>query len=466
MRPSRRSSSIDRQVSATPSELLITSQVLLLVGVSSWGFGGLLSWGSGVIAGLTLLAIPVLLARRQEGGVIRKRAFIPVALWVGFVILALLNPSHVIGELGWQPLANWKPWLPTTPDTARTEAAALPWLAALLLGGVLTACPPSRRHTRLIWSAIALNGFVLAVVGAGFQFMGATRLLGFMDGPASYFFATFFYKNHWAAYGALCAGAGLALALDAAPCALRGDPRARGSMLLYGSMALLTLVTLPLPGSRSGVLLASCLLLGVFATVVRLLIRDAKKTGRSPWKPLAVMTVFGLSIVGYGALAYAKTAETDFARTKLQIESAKKPEDIETRILLSRDTWHMAKERPWFGWGPGSFEIVFPIFQGDYLRDADGRITGHFEHAHDDWLEQLAETGSAGLLIILAPLVLTGVSGWRRGGLASRWALAACGLLLFYSFIDLPFHNPAVLVLLTVLWTTAGRLGESRKSGV
>ena len=408
------------------------------------------------------MALPILLARKQEGGAIRKRAFIPVALWVAFIIIALLNPSHVIGEQGWQPLASWKPWLPTTPDTARTETAALPWFAALMLGGMLMACQPSRRHTRLIWSAIALNGFVLAAVGAGFHFIGATKLLGILPAPESYFFATFFYKNHWAAYGALCASAGLALALEAWPHMLRGLPRARGRVFFYGSTALLTLVTLPLPGSRSGLLLAVCLLLGASVAALWILVRESGKSIRIRWQPLMAVFVIGLAIVGYGILAYGKTGTQDFARTQRQIEDAKKIEDVEMRLLLSRDTWHMAKQRPWFGWGSGSFEIVFPVFQGDYLRDADGRTTARFQEAHNDWLQQMAETGLTGLLILLVPLVITGFSAWHRGGLAARWALGACGLLLLYALIDFPLHNLAVLILLTVLWTTAGRLGESR----
>ena len=460
MRLHRRPSPLPFNIPASPSALLLTAQVLLLVGLSSWGFGGSFPWGPGLIAGLTLLALPILLARKQEGGAIRKRAFIPVALWAAFIVIALLNPSHVIGEQGWQPLASWKPWLPTTPDTARTETAALPWFAALLLGGMLIGCPPSRRHTWVIWSAIALNGFALAVVGAGFHFIGATKLLGVVDGPESYFFATFFYKNHWAAYGALCAGAGLALALDAWPHALQGSPRARGRVFLYGSTALLTLITLPLPGSRSGLLLAVCLLWGAFATAFAVFAREAGKTSRIRRKPVAIIVVIGLAIVGYGILAYGKTGAQDFARTQRQLESAKKLEDVEMRVVLSRDTWRMAEQRPWFGWGPGSYEIVFPLFQGDYLRDADGRPTARFQEAHNDWLQQLAETGLIGSLILFAPLAITGFSGWRRGGLPARWGLCAGCLLLVYALIDFPLHNLAVLILLTVLWTTAGRLGE------
>ena len=466
MPPPRQSPAYDHPCPSSPSEVLLIVQVLLIVGLSSWGFGGSLSWGPGVAAGLALLAIPILIARYQEGFPIGKLPFVPAALWTAFVIIAVFNPSHVIGELGWQPLANWKPWLPTTPDPSQTVTAALPWLSALVLGGILTACPPTRKHTRLIWSAIALNGFALAVIGAGFHFADATKLLGFMDAPASYFFATFFYKNHWAAYGALCASAGLALALEALPGALRGKPRAGGRVLLFISTALLTLITLPLPGSRSGVLLACCLLVGALGVGFRLFMCETHKTLRIHWPSLIAMILLGLSILAYGVLAYAKTAKVDFARTKHQIDSANRLEDVETRILLSRDTWHMAMQQPWFGWGPGSFEIVFPVFQGDYMRNANGLPSSRVKEAHNDWLQQFAETGVIGLCIFLPPLVITGMSGWRRAGPAARWALGAGCLLLLYALIDFPLHNPAVLIVLTILWTTAGRLGETKDRGI
>src|SRR5205814_9499291 len=64
-----------------------------------------------------------------------------------------------------------------------------------------------------------------------------------------------------------------------------------------------------------------------------------------------------------------------------------------SRLTIARDTLRMATDRPWLGWGLGTFSAVYPQYRSfpiDLLVD----------HAHNDYVEMLAETGLLGACII------------------------------------------------------------------
>lgn len=430
-----------------------------LVIFSSWALGGVVGWAQEWMLILALASLPLVGMRYHETRRLELYPFLPGLLWVIHVTIAVLNPSHAsLPAGGWAERAGWIRWLPTTVDIDRTLADARVWLMALLIGGAATALLRSPRAARLLWGACALNGFALATVGACLHFAGAEQMLGAIDVPErTYFFATFFYKNHWASYGALTAAAALTLALRAWPEALAGNPRARGQAALFGAAGLLTAVTLPLPGSRAGALLAVALaggfLIGLGAGWWR-----SRAAHRRPWLALPMTALAAACILAYGAWAYAPRAKVDLARTQQQLERHFDGEALDVRAHLSRDTWAMSAQRPWFGWGPGSFEVVFPLFHGAYLRGPDGRPQVRVEFAHNDWLQLLAETGRLGALIFLVPLCLAAWRGWRRGGMTARAGLAGCGLIALHGWIDFPFHAPAVPALWALMLATAPRL--------
>jgi O-antigen ligase len=448
----------------SPADRLVGTQCPLLLVFSSWAFGGRVPWAPPWILLLAAAGLPAVLLRRREGIRARLLGFLPLACWLGLLGAALLNPSHVHSDgRAWFPRAAWIPWLPTTADRPATLWASIPWIAALVQAGVLVSVRPQRRVVRWIWGTAAMNGFALAAIGAAFHFAQADKLLGFEDAPEpDYFFATFFYKSHWAAYGALSAFAGTALALRSWPGLIRGNPNAKGRFCLFGAASLLTAMTLALPRSRAGAVLAVLLVIGFLATLLVTLLRSTQVVGRARLLLAAVVAAAALASVGYGVKLDADRGRADFLRTKQQIASAENGGAIDLRVLLSRDTWRMARARPVFGWGLGCFEMVFPLFQGSYLRGPDGLPNARFEFAHDDWLQMAAETGMVGLAVLLLPALAIFRSGWRKGGPAGRWGLAGCGLIALYAWVDFPLNNPAVLVLWTVLLVSAGGMGSGQ----
>ncbi len=231
-------------------------------------------------------------------------------------------------------------------------------------------------------------------------------------------------------------------------------------------MSLLTAITLPLPGSRSGALFAALFVGGFLTALLTQLWRVNRLSFRQRMTVAASVTGLLLVGAGYGASIYAVKGQEDWNRTTAEITQWKHGSTFGLRTKVSHDTAHMAEARPWFGWGIGSFPIVFPIFQGDYLRDKNGRIEARFEFAHNDWLQLAAETGLAGLLTLVIPMGIVTRRIWRESGFAGRWGLAGCGVIAVYAWIDFPFNNPAVFALWIVLVFTASGVGstQTRKS--
>jgi len=419
-------------------------------------------WFTVPLVTLTALPLPLWAMRAREGVRVRPLALLPAGLWIAYIGLSLLNPSHAPAPDGsWHERADWLRWLPSTVDRAHTLTGAAPWLAALLQGGALVGLAPSAHAVRLIWRGVALNGFALAAVGAAFHFAGATQMLGEFAVPEpTYFFATFYYKNHWAAFGALSGLAGLALALTDWRAALAGVTVARERVLFFGGTALLTFCTLPLPGSRGGLILAVMLVTGGAVVAVSMLSRDRLAQGRR-WGG-AMLAALGLLIAGFIAQFYLDRGAGEIARTRQQLVRHAAGGLLDLRVELSRDTWRMAQARPLYGWGAGTFEVVFPVFQGSYLRDERGRATARLEFAHNDWLQLLAECGLAGAVVLFGAAGLRFWRSWREAGASARLALGGLALVAGYAWIDFPLHNPAVLLTWSVLLATAAAVRSAR----
>jgi O-antigen ligase len=127
-----------------------------------------------------------------------------------------------------------------------------------------------------------------------------------------------------------------------------------------------------------------------------------------------------------------------------------------SRLLIYRDSINMFLAHPLLGSGLGTFSAVFPHYRVFY----DGFITNH---AHNDYLEQLLDTGLVGLAIAAWFVVelfrhgLRNVFGRQSTPSAriSTAALAACTGFLFHSFTDFNLHIPANAALFYVVCAIA-----------
>jgi len=77
-----------------------------------------------------------------------------------------------------------------------------------------------------------------------------------------------------------------------------------------------------------------------------------------------------------------------------------------TLALISEGGW---QGRAWIGYGAGSYRWISPPYQAqqkELLRD--GKLYIRVIHAHNDWLEMLADWGIVGLLAVFAALLWLG----------------------------------------------------------
>ncbi len=81
------------------------------------------------------------------------------------------------------------------------------------------------------------------------------------------------------------------------------------------------------------------------------------------------------------------------------------------RLMLWRDTLKMAYARPWFGYGPESFSLVFPHAMSVELARAYPDF--HHESPHNMFLDVLAQQGLAGLAVLVGLISLALYSGRR-----------------------------------------------------
>ena len=301
-----------------------------------------------------------------------------------------------------------------------------------------------------------VNALALAVMGTFQKLAGATGLyFGLQRSPNIEFFSTFIYHNHWGAYVLLCVAGALGLLFHHAR--HPGHDGERHSPVLLGLVVTLFLAAaVPLSTSRSGTLMVFALLTGALLHWLRRLGRARRAAGRSIAAPMAaVVAVFLISLTGIYLLG-RPIIDRRVDTTRRQIEAIRLRGDLGSRTQLYSDTWRMAQEKIWFGWGLGTYGTVFQIFNQQL--SVEGWVPFYAE-AHSDWLQALAEVGLVGtaLLVLLGAMPLAATLRLGPPGPVPSYLLAGCGMVALYALVEFPFANPAVQEAFWVCFFTAVR---------
>ncbi|MBN1517449.1 O-antigen ligase family protein [Candidatus Sumerlaeota bacterium] len=146
-----------------------------------------------------------------------------------------------------------------------------------------------------------------------------------------------------------------------------------------------------------------------------------------------------------------------------------------TRFRILVCSGPLAAGSPLHGYGLGSFATVYPEAQGRYMSRHPGTILqptrNITEHAHNDYLELLIETGAPGLLLALAAIFFYWRAGWRGCKRLRRrrdqliYLAVGCivmtALLHGLNFFPMRIaHHAALFLLFGAIWASAGRDAE------
>jgi O-antigen ligase len=220
--------------------------------------------------------------------------------------------------------------------------------------------------------------------------------------------------------------------------------------VVFGVFALVLVMVVLYSFSRGAIMLMA----GFLAVVVGVAgVRSftSRDTDRSP----LITVVLSLLFLGFLGLGLA-SLKTGGLIDRLETLS-KGVEDVsaKSRLVAAQATWEMAQDNLVTGWGAGSFRFYFPVYQVRYpeiTMNDERRVL--WEHAHDDYLELLAEVGAIGCGILAAGFLLylarlSRLRVWRHPA-----AILLLGSLvtMIHATFDFPFFNPAILITWCALW--------------
>jgi O-antigen ligase len=246
-------------------------------------------------------------------------------------------------------------------------------------------------------------------------------------------FGPYVNRNHFAGF------AELFIPMSLVPLMLGKVRRER--WLIVGLFAIVSTGSLFLAASRGGIV--------SLAVEVAVVVTWMSLRRMGPKQMLGGAAVLVAALVMVSWLGVKEITQRFSSMKAMEVSSGK-------RASMRRDTWRIFVEHPWMGTGLGTLQIVFPPYETLY----DGRIVNH---AHNDYVEALAETGIAGGLCcaLYLGLLLFHSSQQLSGGNTSFAAvlnlsgLVACSGFLVHSLVDFNLHLPANAQLFFLVATLA-----------
>lgn len=352
--------------------------------------------------------VDVALAAAWIGGIIRQ-SVTPAGEWLALAWVAAVSISSLAGAI------------------VSFEALLLALLPVPVFWCIARGLVPLPSLARAIWLGTTCEAVIVVLQFCG---LDPLRALGWQpeafSSPRMRIYGTFGNPDFVAAWG--CAALPLCWR-EIAVCGDKGGPQ-----VLRWAAGVVQVAAILATGSR------------VFAFALPLWAVLAARRSRV----LRRACVWALPIVA--ALLY-------FAPTRPLAET------IEGRLYLAgiaASNW----QTPVVGFGPGSFEERFAVWQMEWLQahsqePGAARFAGVVDHAHNDYLEFLVDYGPVGLGVFLGLAGWVVVHAWRGRAppVASVAAAAAIGAatLLAIAAVDFPFHRPAEW---SLLWLFFGILAR------
>jgi O-antigen ligase len=319
-----------------------------------------------------------------------------------------------------------------------TRLSLMTGVAVAALFFVASQTLSSRAHVRQFTAIMAVFGFAVSVLAVVQHFSSPERIYWAIQPPdAGLVFGPYVNRNHFAGCIEMLFPLALLRAFDV--------QYVRGKRVLWAFMATMMVVSIVISQSRAGCVVA--LLELIFVAV---LLRTGKKNRRLV---VGLLAVFFLVAVAISLWLTNGRALERFSQVH------------DLRFRIAKDTVRMLPQHPWIGWGAGTYESVYPPFRS-YVSPFV------VDHAHNDYLEALVETGICGFSMVVLFVVMLYRTAWQS--LASRtWsptgpraaALIGCTGLLIHSFTDFNMHIPANAALFFVLAAVVVQRSSAKYTG-
>jgi O-antigen ligase len=404
----------------------VRAGICALVAFEVLAFGGVEPWGEGILeigAAVLFLLWAVLAIHRRQAEVHWNWLYLPL---LGLGLFALLQCAFGLSAY---PYA--------------TKIELLKWGAYVLLFFLaFESFRTVEQVKRFVWFLV-IFGFFVSLFGIVQHFTFNGKLYWSVTvPPGAGPFGPFVNRDDFAGFIELTAPLGLALLL------FRVWRREHLTLLFL--FTIVPIGALILSASRGGIIGF------VFEFVLLVFLSRARRVGRKQ-----LLGATALALVAGAFIVWLGVSEA------IQRFEQLTPEEIsrDFRVSMYRDTWHIFIHHPWAGTGLGTLRAVYPRYASFY----NGLIV---DHAHNDYLELLADTGLAGGLCGLAFVVLLFWRGFANLGAAeSRMSralyagtLAACAGLLVHSLVDFNLHIPsnALIFLLLASVSTSDMTEPSR----
>lgn len=322
----------------------------------------------------------------------------------------------------------------------------------------------------LCQSTFRLKGLLLTIVLSGaLQAVFSIYMLSIQSHYEILFFevdhskfakGTFSYHNSFAGYMEICISAGLGLLLSS----FSDETQKMRSLKVKIStilgfilskkmqlrlLLIIMVVALVLTKSRMGNagFMIALLLVLILALIT---MKDLRKT--LSWLVASVVLIDALVLGQW--VGIDKVVER-LESTSLTIAGQGRSESVEQRVEPAFGAILMLKDRPWTGFGAGTFYTAFVPYKPQNL-------TGYYDHAHNDFIEILVETGVVGFLLLMsfaaisfyyALKLMQSNKNFHRGvGFGVSLALVSIGI---HGTVDFNLHIPANILTLVTLCAIA-----------
>ena len=406
----------------TSVSINITNWVLLVA---------LILWGAELLTGRRRPRLPRFL-------IILTCALICVGGWMALNAKSIYDSEFSL----FVPLRNFVPFLTGSVDYANSAA----WMlrGALLLGTILFVCDLSQSSRWLLrlWYVISLIGGSIAFLGLLQKATGAQMIFWQPPPPPEYgvttFFATYFYHGNAGAFLNLVwpLSAGLVI-------------RAFTSQSQPGMRALWTIVFIV---TIAGVLANTSRMAQVVALVLLIIIGLRFGPGllrRIPGAQKGVAIAGALALI-LALIALAQATHLEQPLNRWQSVSEQIPADA--RWQASRVALGALPDAGFFGFGPGTFRVVFP----GYNIGSGHAVPGSWRFLHEDYLQTVLEWGWLGSslwALLFFGGIAVGILSYNRYG-ARDWmprrrvmqplaTLALAGVAM-HALVDFPFQIESI----------------------